>query len=172
MNVVVNFLSQVISVFLLLQLDQHTLSYPKTKEKQKLPEVKINYNPNPKHRVLYFSLFLLFPCVFFSSIAAISIDGLFLYNPGLILLRCVFLFVVFSVVVTMFVAFSVAHYLRKLMQAHASSWRHVNEFNAFVLSVTAFGNYRKPRCEIISFFVYFLFDLNGTAFLPEKKRTE
>ena len=54
-------------------------------------------------------------------------------------------------------------------KAHASS-RHVNEFNAFVLSVTAFGNYRKPLCEIIFFFVYFLFDLNGTAFLPEKNR--
>ena len=54
-------------------------------------------------------------------------------------------------------------------KAQASS-RHVNEFNAFVLSVTAFGNYRKPLCEIIFFFVYFLFDLNGTAFLPEKNR--
>ena len=38
--VVVNFLSQVIFIFLLFQLHQHILPYPKTKEKQKLPEMK------------------------------------------------------------------------------------------------------------------------------------
>ena len=38
--VVVNFLSQVIFIFLLFQLHQHILPYPKTKEKQKLPEIK------------------------------------------------------------------------------------------------------------------------------------
>ena len=38
--VVVNFLSQVILIFLLFQLHQDTLPYPKTKEKQKLPEIK------------------------------------------------------------------------------------------------------------------------------------
>ena len=37
--VVVNFfLSQLISIFPLFQLHLHTLPYPKTKEKQKLPE--------------------------------------------------------------------------------------------------------------------------------------
>ena len=39
-SVVVNFLSQVIFIFLLFQLHLHTLLYPKTKEKQKLPEMK------------------------------------------------------------------------------------------------------------------------------------
>ena len=39
-NVVVNFLSQVIFIFLLFQLHKHTLPYSKTKEKQKLPEIK------------------------------------------------------------------------------------------------------------------------------------
>ena len=39
-SVVVNFLSQVIIIFLLFQLHQHTLPYSKTKEKQKLPETK------------------------------------------------------------------------------------------------------------------------------------
>ena len=39
-SVVVNFLSQVILIFLLFQLHQHILPYPKTKEKQKLPEIK------------------------------------------------------------------------------------------------------------------------------------
>ena len=39
-NVVVNFLSQVIFIFLLFQLHLHTLPYPKTKEKQKLPDMK------------------------------------------------------------------------------------------------------------------------------------
>ena len=34
------FLSQVIFIFLLFQLHQHILPYPKTKEKQKLPEIK------------------------------------------------------------------------------------------------------------------------------------
>ena len=38
--IVVNFLSQVIFLFLLFQLHLHTLPYPKTKEKQKLPKVK------------------------------------------------------------------------------------------------------------------------------------
>ena len=38
-NVVVNFLSQVIFIFPLLQLHYHALPYPKTKEKQKLPEI-------------------------------------------------------------------------------------------------------------------------------------
>ena len=38
--VVVDFLSQVIFIFLLFQLHLHTLPYPKTKEKQKLPEMK------------------------------------------------------------------------------------------------------------------------------------
>ena len=38
--VVVNFLSQVIYIFLLFQLYQQTLPYPQTKEKQKLPEIK------------------------------------------------------------------------------------------------------------------------------------
>ena len=33
------FLSQVIFIFLLFQLHSHTLPYPKTKGKQKLPEV-------------------------------------------------------------------------------------------------------------------------------------
>ena len=46
--VVVNFLSQVIFIFLLFQLHQYTFLYPKTKEKQKLPlDKKINYlQPN------------------------------------------------------------------------------------------------------------------------------
>ena len=39
-HVAVNFLSQVIFIFLLFQLHQHILPYPKTKEKQKLPEIK------------------------------------------------------------------------------------------------------------------------------------
>ena len=39
-HVVVNFLSHVIFIFPLFQFRQHTLSYPKTKEKQKLPEIK------------------------------------------------------------------------------------------------------------------------------------
>ena len=39
--VVVNFLSQVIYIFLLFQLHYHTLPYPQTKEKQKLPEIKL-----------------------------------------------------------------------------------------------------------------------------------
>ena len=39
-SVVVNFLSQVIFIFLLFQLHKHALPYPKTKEKQKLPEIK------------------------------------------------------------------------------------------------------------------------------------
>ena len=39
-NVVVNFLSQVIVIFLSFQLHQHTFRYPKTKGKQKLPEIK------------------------------------------------------------------------------------------------------------------------------------
>ena len=38
--VVVNFLSQVIFAFVLFQLYYHTLPHPKTKEKQKLPEIK------------------------------------------------------------------------------------------------------------------------------------
>ena len=38
--VVVNFLSQVIFIFPLLQLHQHTVTYPKTEEKQKLPDIK------------------------------------------------------------------------------------------------------------------------------------
>ena len=38
--VVVNFLSWVIFIFALFQLYQHTLPYPKTKEKQNLPEIK------------------------------------------------------------------------------------------------------------------------------------
>ena len=47
--VVVNFLSQVI--FLLFQLHKHTSSYPKTKEKQKLPitcdkKLTTAYTPN------------------------------------------------------------------------------------------------------------------------------
>ena len=42
--VVVNLLSQVSFTFLLLQIHWHTLPYPKTKEKQKLPEIKNNYN--------------------------------------------------------------------------------------------------------------------------------
>ena len=42
--VVVNFLSQVNFIFLLFQLHQHTLTYPKTKEKEKLTEIKIKYN--------------------------------------------------------------------------------------------------------------------------------
>ena len=37
-SVVVNFLSRVI--FILFQLHRHTLPYPKTKEKQKTPEIK------------------------------------------------------------------------------------------------------------------------------------
>ena len=40
-NVVVNFLSQVVYIFPLFQLYWHTLPYPKTKEKQKLPEIKL-----------------------------------------------------------------------------------------------------------------------------------
>ena len=40
MYAVVNFLPQVIVIFLLFQLHWHTLPYPKTKEKQKLPEIK------------------------------------------------------------------------------------------------------------------------------------
>ena len=39
---VVNFLSQETCTFLLFQLHYHTLPYPKTKEKQKLPEIKKN----------------------------------------------------------------------------------------------------------------------------------
>ena len=39
--VVVDFLSQVIFIFPLFQLDKHTLTYPKTKDKQKLHEIKI-----------------------------------------------------------------------------------------------------------------------------------
>ena len=39
-SVVVNFLSLVIFIFLLFQLHNHTLPYPKTKEEQKLPEIK------------------------------------------------------------------------------------------------------------------------------------
>ena len=39
-NVVVNFFSEVIYIFPLFQLYCHTLPYPKTKEKQKLPEIK------------------------------------------------------------------------------------------------------------------------------------
>ena len=35
-SVVINFLSQVIYIFLLFQLHLHTLPYPKTKEKQKV----------------------------------------------------------------------------------------------------------------------------------------
>ena len=35
----VNFLCQVIFIFLLFELHQHTLSYPKTKENQTLPEI-------------------------------------------------------------------------------------------------------------------------------------
>ena len=38
--VVVNFLSQEIFIFLLFQLHLYTLPYPKTKEKQQLPEMK------------------------------------------------------------------------------------------------------------------------------------
>ena len=38
--VVVNFSTQVIFIFPLFQLRQHTLLYPKTTEKQKLPEIK------------------------------------------------------------------------------------------------------------------------------------
>ena len=38
--IVVNFLSQVIFIFHLFQPHQHRLPYPKTKEKQKLPEIK------------------------------------------------------------------------------------------------------------------------------------
>ena len=37
---VVNFLSQVIFIFLMFQIHLNTLPYPKTKEKQKLSEVK------------------------------------------------------------------------------------------------------------------------------------
>ena len=44
MYIVDNFLSQVMFIFLLFQLHQHTLPYPQTKEEQKLPEVKINFN--------------------------------------------------------------------------------------------------------------------------------
>ena len=44
-HVVVNFLSQVIFIVPLFQLHKHTLPYPKTKQKQKLPEIK-NYNYN------------------------------------------------------------------------------------------------------------------------------
>ena len=39
-SVAVNFLSQVIFIFLLFWLHLLTLPYPKTKEKQKLPEMK------------------------------------------------------------------------------------------------------------------------------------
>ena len=38
--IVLNFLSRLIFIFLLFQLHKHTLPYHKTKEEQKLPEIK------------------------------------------------------------------------------------------------------------------------------------
>ena len=42
-------LSQVTFIFPLFQLHYQTLPYPKAKEKQKLPDIKINYNMYLKH---------------------------------------------------------------------------------------------------------------------------
>ena len=66
-SVVVNFLSQVIFIFLLFQLHLHTMPYPKAKKKTKISwEEKLTATYPPTWSLCLLLLFFLFLCVLFS----------------------------------------------------------------------------------------------------------